>query len=179
MQTSQFETSAFAENDFKLTQRLTAMFGVRYDHQTNLSGHNNAAPRLGFAYAVGGSVIRGGVGVYYDRLYDFLVENQRRYDGNVNANYSFTSSYAGTDGYFSTPANNYDLRADWGRSWEPTRQINSTVNAKLFLGVFLTGTMSANSGNVYNITTGRDDNNDTNFNDRPTGVRAWAADTRA
>jgi hypothetical protein len=60
---NQFEMSAFAENDIKLTQRLTAMFGVRYDYQTNLSDHNNAAPRLGFAYAVGRStVIRGGGG---------------------------------------------------------------------------------------------------------------------
>jgi hypothetical protein len=30
--------------------------------------------------------------------------------------------------------------------------------------------MSANSGNLYNITTGKDDNGDTNINDRPAGT---------
>lgn len=294
---NQFEMSLFGENDLKVNQRLSVMLGIRYDYQTNLTERNNAAPRFGFAYAAGRStVIRGGIGMYYERLYDYMVETQLRYDGarqyeivinkpsypnpflagsveivppssvrvtdphlaapyavissmslertfrntlfvggkyefrrgihqfrsrdlnaplpgqserpdpnrgnvlsvestglsrshtmslnvrqrfsifNVNANYNFSSSYTDTDGFWSTPTNNYDLRSDWGRSWEPTHQINGTVNAKLFMGVFLTGTMSANSGNVYNITTGKDDNNDTNSNDRPPGVRRNSGD---
>jgi hypothetical protein len=291
LENSQFEMSTFVENDVKLNQRLTMMFGVRYDHQTNLNDHNNLAPRIGFAYAVGRStVIRGGSGIYYDRLYDWIVETQKRADGtrqyeivmkearypnplegginnvapapsirvtdpdlaapyqiissvsvertfkntlfisgryefrrgihqfrsrdlnaplpgqtgrpnpsfvnvhnlestglnssqnlnfnvrqrfsifNVNGSYNFNSSYSDTDGYWSSPADNYNLRRDWGRQTQPRHQFNSTVNAKLFMGVFLTGTMSANSGNLYNITTGKDDNGDTNINDRPPGI---------
>jgi hypothetical protein len=89
---------------------------------------------------------------------------------NVNGSYNFNSSFSDTDGYWSLPSNNYNLRLDWGRQTQPRHQVNSTVNAKLFMGVFLTGTMSANSGNLYNITTGNDDNGDTNINDRPSGV---------
>jgi hypothetical protein len=38
------------------------------------------------------------------------------------------------------------------------------------MGVFLTGTMNANSGNFYTVTTGYDCNGDTNVNDRPTAA---------
>jgi hypothetical protein len=44
------------------------------------------------------------------------------------------------------------------------------------MGIFLTGTMSANSGNLYNITTGKDDNGDTNINDRPPGTPRHSGD---
>jgi hypothetical protein len=291
LENRQVEMSTFVENDVKLSQRLTMMFGARYDYQTNLDDRNNLAPRLGFAYAIGRStVVRGGSGIYYERLYDWIVENQKRSDGtrqyeivlknarypnpfetgadnaapapsirvtdpdlaapyqvissvsvertfqntlfisgryefrrgihqfrsrdlnapspgqtgrpnpdfvninnlestglssshtlaisarqrfsvfNVSGSYSFNSSYSDSDGYWSSPSNNHDLRLDWGRRTDPRHQVNSTVNAKLFMGVFLTGTMSANSGNLYNITTGNDDNGDTNINDRPPGV---------
>jgi hypothetical protein len=68
------------------------------------------------------------------------------------------------------PMDNYDLRADWGRSPSPRHTVNTTVNARLPLGVFLTGAVTANSGRFYTITTGRDDNRDTVVNDRPPGV---------
>ncbi len=286
----QYEMSLFEENDIKFTQRLTAMFGLRYDYQSNLADHNNAAPRVGFAYAVGRStVIRGGVGIYYDRLYDWIVETVKRADGthqydlvidhasypdpfqsgtatinppasirildqnlvapynvisavsvertfknnlflsgryefrrgvhqfrtrdanaplpgqstrpdpsqgnvlnlestalsrsqvlsftfrqrfsifNVNGTYSHYSQYNDSDWFFGTPSDNYQLRADWGRSGTPVHQFNTTVNAKLFMGVFLTGAMTANSGNFYNITVGSDCNGDSNIVDRPTG----------
>ena len=287
----QFEMSAFVENDIKLNRRLTAMFGVRYDHQSNLDDHNNAAPRIGFAFAASPStVIRGGSGIYYDRLYDWLVETVRRADGNlqyelvienasypdpftsgtatvtppksirvmdrnlaapyqvvssvsvertfknnlflsgryefrrgvhqfrsrdlnaplpgqeerpdpsrgkilsmettawsrshvvsfsgrqrfsifnINGSYSYSSRFSDSDGFYEGPSNNYDLRSDWGRCCGPIHQINSTVNAKLFMGVFLTGSMNAHSGDLYNITTGTDNNHDSNFSDRRPGI---------
>jgi hypothetical protein len=93
----------------------------------------------------------------------------------VNANYGFYSMYTDTEGPFSAASDNYNLRSDWGRQTQPQHQFSTSVNSKLFLGLFLTGTMSANSGTPYNITTGMDDNFDTNFNDRPVGVRRNSA----
>src|SRR5262249_11468753 len=53
-----------------------------YDHQSNLRDNNNAAPRIGFAYAaVRSTVIRGGIGIYYDRLWDWVIETVKRGDG--------------------------------------------------------------------------------------------------
>jgi hypothetical protein len=70
----------------------------------------------------------------------------------------------------SAAMDNYDLQRDWGRSPTPRHEIEFEVNARLPLGIFLTGEMEYNSGRFYSITTGRDDNRDNNVNDRPPGV---------
>ena len=102
-----------------------------------------------------------------------LTYRQRFSIFNVSANYEFRRAHsdgrpnAGGD----LPADNYDIRADWSISrFFPTNTLNSTVNAQLPLGIFLTGTMSTNSGQRYNILTGTDDNQDGRLTDRPTGV---------
>ena len=67
---------------------------------------------------------------------------------------------------------NYNLRLDYVDSRGtccPPHTLNGAVNARLPLGIFLTGTMSMTS-QTYNITTGRDDNRDSTVNDRPPGV---------
>ena len=297
LDTSQLEAAFFVQNDLKLTQRLTFMFGTRYEWQTNLNDTNNFAPRTGFAYALGKStVLRGGAGMFLQRMGFGLVQNQLRSDGtrqyelvvnnpcypeafkcgtvtvippssirvtdsdiaapynvltsisaehtfphnlfvsasyefnrgihafrtrnlnaplpgqparpdpdrgnilnlestglsrsqilrlsfrqrfsifNANASYTYNSSYTDNDGAFSNPSNNYDLRADWGRTNQNRHQINSTLNARLPMGVFLTGSVSANDGNPYTITTGKDDNGDSITNDRPPGVRKNTGD---
>jgi len=66
----------------------------------------------------------------------------------------------------------YDLAADFGRSPNPTHNVSASLNASLPLGVFVSGQMSYNSGRFYTITTGRDDNRDSNVNDRPPGGKA-------
>jgi hypothetical protein len=67
-------------------------------------------------------------------------------------------------------SNAWDTRADWGRWPQPTHEIDAELNASLPLGVFLSGEASFHSGRRYTIRTGRDDNRDTNANDRPAGV---------
>lgn len=67
-------------------------------------------------------------------------------------------------------SNAWDPDADWGRSPQATHSINAGLNASLPLGLFVSGDLSYNSGRFYTITTGRDDNRDSNVNDRPDGV---------
>jgi hypothetical protein len=71
----------------------------------------------------------------------------------------------------STSSDSYNLRGDWSldRTF-PTHNLSTAVNAQLPLGLFLTGTMTTNTGQRYNITTGRDDNQDGNLSDRPPGL---------
>ena len=88
------------------------------------------------------------------------------------ANYAWNNVRNDADGSFSLPANNYDLAAEWGRAGGVPRHIasavlNTTVMRNLRLGVSTT----ARSGTPYTITTGRDDNGDTVFNDRPADTR--------
>jgi hypothetical protein len=67
-------------------------------------------------------------------------------------------------------SNAHDVRGDWGRSPQPTHSVNGTLNASLPLGVFISGALAYNSGRYYTITTGFDDNRDSNINDRPPGI---------
>jgi hypothetical protein len=99
---------------------------------------------------------------------------RKRFDlFNVTMNYTAQKVRADSapGGTGDVPTDNYNLALDWGSAGGfPNHQFSGTVNAQLPLGVFLTGTMSTNSGRHYNITTGRDDNRDTQVNDRPAGV---------
>ena len=307
LETTQTELSFFMQNDWRLTPELTFYYGFRYDWQTNLDDADNFGPRLGLAYALGpATVIRGGLGVFYNSLPINMVEDQRRLDGtrqfqtviaapsypdpfesgtvqnllpsvrvldptlsapyfsaglisiertfltnlfvsaayehkhdvhrlrfrdvnaprdttadvprsctkdqsaetcvrpdptkeeilnlegtrasihhslrltyrqrfsifNVSANYQYqrVHSDGGPRANRGTPADNYDLRAEWSFDrFYPTHTLGSTVNAQLPLGIFLTGTMSTNSGPRYTITTGTDDNQDGYLTDRPLG----------
>ena len=98
---------------------------------------------------------------------------------NVSANYQYQRGHS--DGRPNAagflPSDPYDLQADWARArFFPTNTLASTINAQLPLGIFLTGTLSANSGPRFNITTGTDDNQDGHLTDRPPGIPRNAGD---
>jgi hypothetical protein len=69
------------------------------------------------------------------------------------------------------PANNYDLRAEWGRS-NGDRRHNGFIGSFMNLphGFRLNMTVNASSGAPFNITTGFDENRDGSVNDRPAGL---------
>jgi hypothetical protein len=90
---------------------------------------------------------------------------------NASVNYQYRrqrGDVAGGEGTALTDS--YDPQADWGNSSNPRHNVNATINARLPLGLFLTGALSFNSGRYYTMTTGRDDNRDSNINDRPAGI---------
>ena len=64
------EFSSFFEDKWTLNKYLTLEYGLRYDRDT-IAGENNFAPRLAFAFAPfsdGRTVIRGGIGLFYDKV---------------------------------------------------------------------------------------------------------------
>lgn len=97
--------AAFINDDWRVTPKLTITFGVRYELDTNvknISGYgetnplvasfyrgdrkadrNNFAPRVGFNYTVFGDKLslRGGYGIYYDRVTLQLITLERGLDG--------------------------------------------------------------------------------------------------
>ncbi|MBO0798705.1 MAG: hypothetical protein J2P31_07760, partial [Blastocatellia bacterium] len=69
------------------------------------------------------------------------------------------------------PANSYDLSSEWARSSTDRRHsFNVLLMANLPWGLRLTPNVFINSGMPFNITTGLDDNLDTQFTDRPAGI---------
>jgi len=61
---------AFVQDEFAARRNLSMSFGVRYDWLSFFGDSNNVAPRASVAWAPGskpGTIIRAGVGVFYDR----------------------------------------------------------------------------------------------------------------
>lgn len=89
-------------------------------------------------------------------------------------NYTYQRSDNNTTGAFSLPASGDDLDEEWGPV-APRHRFGGQFNMQPFASFNVSLTARVQSGTPYNITTGRDDNGDGVFNDRPAGVRRNAA----
>jgi hypothetical protein len=81
---SMFRGSWFVTDDYRMGQSLTVSFGLRHEFQTHLVDKLNFAPRAGIAWSPFKSrktTIRGGMGIFYDRLNGGNYENTIRFDG--------------------------------------------------------------------------------------------------
>jgi hypothetical protein len=87
------------------------------------------------------------------------------------ASYVWMRQMNDADGPFSLPANSYDLGPEWGPAAGVSRHnVSGMFNTALPFNIRLGLSATARSGAPYNVTTGRDDNGDTVFTDRPAGV---------
>ena len=84
------DVGLYAETDWKARQNLTISYGLRYEAQNHLpADHHDIAPRVSFAYGVGSgkgapkTVIRGGFGLFYDRIGQGTLLTLERENGKV------------------------------------------------------------------------------------------------
>jgi hypothetical protein len=91
----QMDLGVFAGDEWKVRANITLNLGFRYETQTNIHDWRDFAPRVAVAWAPGGgaqnlrakTVLRAGVGTFYDRfpLADTILA--RRYNGAVQHQY--------------------------------------------------------------------------------------------
>jgi hypothetical protein len=89
-----------------------------------------------------------------------------------SAMYMYARTLTDTAGALSLPADNFDLRGEWGPAPGDMRHyFSAMLNRRvLFKGLSVGVTFNAASATPYNVTTGFDDNGDTVSNDRPAGL---------
>jgi len=96
---SQFDIGAYVGDDWRVRPNLTLSYGLRYEIQTNIGDHLDFAPRLGIAWAPGGTaksakaktVVRAGFGIFYDRFVMANTLAAERYNGIVQQSYVIDS----------------------------------------------------------------------------------------
>jgi Carboxypeptidase regulatory-like domain len=90
---SQVDVGLYVEDDWRLRPNITLSYGMRFESQNNISNHADWAPRLGFAWGIGGgktapkTVLRAGFGIFYDRFDDESVLQENRLSGANLAEY--------------------------------------------------------------------------------------------
>jgi len=96
---NQEDVGAFVGDEWRLKRNLTLNLGLRYEGQTNIHDWTDFAPRLGLAWAPGGSkagakpktVIRSGFGLFYQRFDIASVLTLQRRNGISQQQYVVTN----------------------------------------------------------------------------------------
>ncbi len=96
----QFDAGLFVQDDWKLVPSMTLSLGLRYEVQNNIGDHGDIAPRIGYAWGIGGgqgrfrtpkTVLRAGSGYFYDRFALANVLNAERFNGINDVTYTVTN----------------------------------------------------------------------------------------
>src|SRR5580693_7794499 len=82
---SQVDVGLYVEDDWRIRPNISLSYGLRFESQNNISNHADWAPRLGFAWGIGGggktapkTILRAGFGVFYDRFtLPYVLEEDR------------------------------------------------------------------------------------------------------
>ncbi len=95
---NRWDAGPFIQDDWRVKPNLTISLGLRYEVQTLVSDHRDVAPRFGFAWAPGNpkngrqkTVIRGGYGIFYDRIGFGPFENALLNNGVAQLEYTVTN----------------------------------------------------------------------------------------
>ncbi len=88
-----YDAGIYLQDDWRIKPNITLSSGLRFETQNDIHDHGDWAPRLGFAWGVGGSsappkvVIRGGYGIFYNRFGSGNILQANRLNGIVQQQY--------------------------------------------------------------------------------------------
>ena len=97
----QWDFGGFIQDDWRVRPNLTLSMGLRYETQSNIDSKFNFAPRLAFAWSPGGggtgstpkTVVRGGVGIFYERFGENFTLQANRFNGINQQQFTITDPF--------------------------------------------------------------------------------------
>ena len=88
------DAGLYVQDDWKVRPTFTLSGGLRFETQNAIHDHADWAPRVGFAWGIGGggksapkTVLRAGFGLFYDRFTQNLILNADRQNGVTQQQY--------------------------------------------------------------------------------------------
>ena len=88
------DAGLYVQDDWKVRPNITLSGGLRFETQNAIHDHADWAPRLSFAWGIGGggksapkTVLRGGFGLFYNRVTQDMVLNADRLNGVTQQQY--------------------------------------------------------------------------------------------
>ncbi len=92
---TRYDAAPFLQDDWRMQSNFTLSLGLRYEVQTLVKDYTDWCPRVGFAWAPGKNkngrqtlVIRGGSGIFYDRVALSPFEQAALNNGHTQTNYT-------------------------------------------------------------------------------------------
>ena len=93
------DAGLYGQDDWRIRPNMTLSYGLRFETQNAIHDHGDFAPRMSFAWGLGGggkkaapkTVLRAGFGIFYDRVAYNLVLQAERLNG-INQNQTITSA---------------------------------------------------------------------------------------
>jgi hypothetical protein len=110
-----FDAGLYVQDDWRVRSNITLSLGLRFETQNDIHDRDDWAPRLGIAWGVGGKnappkvVIRGGLGLFYDRFQSAQILQAERLNGVTEQQYiinnptCFTETTTAVEGNTNQP----------------------------------------------------------------------------
>ena len=87
------DLGVYLEDDWKLRPSMTLSYGMRFESQTGIHDHADAAPRIAYAWSIGPKnkppsvILRAGAGFFYTRFGSTYLATAKRQDGITETQY--------------------------------------------------------------------------------------------
>jgi hypothetical protein len=106
-----YDAGLYVQDDWRARPNITLSLGLRFETQNDIGDHADLAPRLGIAWGVHGRsappivVIRGGIGIFYDRFGPSQILQAERLNGITQQQFVINNPtcFPGLDQPFNAP----------------------------------------------------------------------------